>query len=299
MMRANCFNTDVIGCSYAIFRENFLTTFGTTQDDASLQWSFRLADSLTTDLGNLGFLRGQANAADFANEAIAALQSAKWSNNGSITLDRLRTVLEFQYYIMFLTPQERRAASILDFKPDQSLMDFASKLSKKVKDAHKAPTVPVAPVQVGNVASQPSTDLTGTSAPSGQFRRSPPQCTFCGKPGHKFFRCYKRIKQAAKDASQRLSASSEKSSTANASTKPSAQMPVAPTQTRATGASQAILTQCAPPQPSRKWCHVHEYGNHTTDECYTILRLKRNQVAKAGSFKPSGESSRPASTHPT
>ena len=309
MMRANCFNTAVIGCSYAKFRENFLTTFGTSQDNASLQWSFRLADSLTTDLGNLGILKGQAYAADFANEAISALQSANWSENGKISLDRLRTVFEFQYYIMYLAPQERRVASTLDFKPDQSLMEFASKLSKRVRDSPKAPVVPVAPVQGDCTASSPPPPpptppphASKGSHNSGrrQSTRTPTICTFCGKSGHKWSQCFQRKKQAAQDASQRLPCSSASSSALPTNFKSLSQYSSAPSKpTHAAGASHALMMNLAPPQPVPKWCIIHEFGNHTTDECFAILRLKRNQVATAAMHKPSGEASRPTPNHPT
>ena len=88
----------------------------------------------------------QAHAADFANEAIVALQSANLSENGKTSLEMLCTVFEFQYYKIYLAPQERRIASTLDFKPGQSLMDFASILSKKARDSPKALLVPLAPV---------------------------------------------------------------------------------------------------------------------------------------------------------
>lgn len=301
MMRANSFNTDLIGCSYAKFKENFLNTFGTSQDDASLQWSFRLADSLTKNLGNLGILKGQAYAADFANEAISALQSGNWSEDGKISLERLRTVFEFQCYIMYLTPQERRLASTLKFKPDQSLLDFASKLSKRVQEAPKAPTVPVAPVQVNtNTDVSPhSSSITSSTSGSHQVTHTPHTCTFCGKTGHRFIHCYQRKKKEAKTA-KRLASPPVTSTTSVSHAQPSSQYYVAPSRsTRTHGVSNALMSHLAPPRAPPKWCHIHGYSNHITDDCFTILRLKHNQVATAGLHKPSGEASRPASTHPT
>lgn len=63
---------------------------------------------------------------------------------------------------MYLTTQERRVASTIQFKPDQSLMDFASKLSKNVSDAPKAPAVPTAVVKTDTPS--PSIDSAGTSS---------------------------------------------------------------------------------------------------------------------------------------
>ena len=307
MMRANCFNTSVIGCSYTKFKENFLTTFGTTQDNASLQWSFRLADSLTTNLGNLGLLKGQAYAADFANEAISALQAANWTEDGKITLDRLRTVFEFQYYIMYLSPQERRTASTLEFKPDHSLMDFASKLSKRVRDSPKAPLVPVAPVITNCTTAPPPPPPAHAPPPSKvssslgqtQSKRAPVPCTFCGKTGHRQFQCFKRKKQLAQAASQRFPSSPAGTNAPSSTSQPLLHHPVAPSKyAHATGTSHALMMQLAPPQSTPKWCHIHEHCTHSTDECFTIQRLKRNQVATAGLQKPSGEASRPVQINP-
>ena len=292
MMRANCFNTSIIGASYIKFKDNFLRTFGTTQDDSSLQWSFRLADTLTTTLGTLGYLRGQAHAADFANEAIAALQAANWVENGVLTVEKLRTVLEFQYYAMFLTPQERRIASSLDFKPDHSLIDFASKLGKKVRDAHKAPIVPVAPVEVKPKPSMAQTTV-GNATTSARAQSQPTRtlytCSYCGKPNHSYARCYKRRAQAAKATKQPPSSAVNSDSDSLGS-----QPPPAPSSapSRVTPAPRTPVQPSAPPAAS-KWCHVHEFGSHTTDECFTILRIKRNT-----SLQSSGEAPRQAPNHP-
>ena len=182
-------------------------------------------------------------------------------------------------------------------------MDLASKLSKKLRDSPKAPFVPVAPVKVDNAVSSPpspSSGSTGTRPPThSQLTRSSPLCIFCGKRGHKFLQCFQRKKQAAKEASRHLPPSSGSSSAHAATSQPSSHHSVAPSKnTRDSRASHAHTMQLAPPQPVPKYCHIHEYCNHTTEECYTILRLKHNQVATAGLHKPSGEASRQPLTNP-
>ncbi|KAK3878420.1 hypothetical protein Pcinc_017004 [Petrolisthes cinctipes] len=57
---------------------------------------------------------------------------------------------------MHLAPQERRIATTIDFKPGQSLMEFASKLNKKVRVVPKDPTVPFALVKADTKASPPT-----------------------------------------------------------------------------------------------------------------------------------------------
>ena len=149
---------------------------------------------------------------------------------------------------MYLAPQERRIASTLDFKPGQSLMDFASKLSKKARDSPKAPLVPLSPVKVDNaflLPPPPSSGSTGTRPSTrSQSTRSPQHCTFCGKTGHKFLHCFQRKRQAAKEASMHLSPSSGSSSAPAATSQPLSHQSVAPSKhTRVSRASQALTMQ--------------------------------------------------------
>ena len=192
-------------------------------------------------------------------------------------------------------------ASTLDFKPDQSLMDFASKLSKRVQESPKAPTVPVAPVQVTNNTALPSPSrTTPESSARQQSTFSPLTCTYCGKPGHKVFHCFQRKKQAAKDAAKRRASPPAVSKPSTAPSQPSSQHTVVQSHsTRDHGVSPAMMSFLAPPQTVPKYCHIHGCSNHVTDECFAIQRLKRNQVTTVGSHKPSGEASRQASAHPT
>lgn len=296
LMRANAFNTSVNELSYAQFRDNFLLTFGSSQEIEPLLWSFHLADSLTTKLGTLGVLRGMAHAADTANEALTALQSTSWFEDGKLSAQRLRSILEFQYYILYLTPQERRFASTIDFKPGDRLLDFVSKLRRKMREA-PPPSAPVAPVVVSEGSKpspSPATSSSGSQNP--QTSRPPLTCSHCHKNGHTYDYCFLRKKQNAKNASKKSSAPVSASGSSgpknnNQHKAPSSKSP-RPSQTH---------DNLAPSFPAPKWCHIHERGNHSTDECFTIIKLKQRQTVSAVGLapQPSGEAERQSQPHPS
>lgn len=96
------------------------------------------SDSLTTQLGAANHLHGQARATNIANEAIEALNKAAWLEDGALSEPRLLFILEFTYYIQYLTPNEHRIERSRDVKPGDCLFDFASVICKKLREAPKA-----------------------------------------------------------------------------------------------------------------------------------------------------------------
>ncbi len=55
----------------------------------SLLWAFRYAESLTTQLGNVGHMVGQVHATEYAYDAIKFLKSGNWTQNDQMSLDEL------------------------------------------------------------------------------------------------------------------------------------------------------------------------------------------------------------------
>lgn len=270
MMLASHFRPDLLNYDYDKFKQNFVNVFGACQRDDSLQFPFRLAESLTTQLGNVGHLRGQARASEIADDAITALEGT-WADNGAISLDRLRTVFEILFYVQYLTPVERRIASSLTLKPGDSLYDFSTKLSQKVKESPKVPPV----VSAASVSVAPVSAKVPTSSPQQPPQQQPKRysrtCSYCSKEGHTYKFCFQR-KRELRDTKAAATAFS------------------APCSNRA-------VQQSAPPKPALrqpsqsvhplKWCIVHEHGNHATDECFSIMRLKQSQVGQNFPQRPS------------
>ena len=268
MMQASAFNPKLLNYDYTVFRKNFLTTFGSAKHQDSMNWVFHLAESLTTNLGTFSYLRGQARAANVANEALDALRTASWLTNGSLTEERLRCLLEFLCYIQFLSPNERRIASSINFKPGDSLMDFGSQIAKKLREAPKAsPTDTVStPVPVTPVTKQPSAPLL---------------CTFCSRTGHLERSCFRRKRLLPK---------------ASASPDVSGSQPSVSHSHTSTASSRSPVTSSSP----TKWCAVHGTTYHTTEECRAILELrKRHLHASSRLPNQSGEAKRHSQRPPT
>ena len=109
-----------------------------------------------------------------------------------MTEQNFRIIMEFQYYINLLTPEERRVASTLEFKLGDSLLDFASRIANKMK----AQPPPVIAATNDNSASLSQSPV--LPQPASNVPQSPVQhdtlfvCTYCSKPGHGYKRCYLR-----------------------------------------------------------------------------------------------------------
>lgn len=122
-----------------------------------------------------------------------------------MSVKRLRSIHQFQYYVLYSIPQKRRVASTIDLMQGQQLLDFVSKLQRKLC---KTPTfsAPIALLVVSRKSTDPPQPQSGCSSPLGSqhppHSRPPPTCTCCGRSGHSNVRCYQRKKQSAKDASK-------------------------------------------------------------------------------------------------
>ncbi len=267
MMQASAFDPKYIAYNYTVFRQNFLEVFGLVQRHDSLQWIFHFADSLTDKLGSLDYLRAQASAANIAREAMESLTKASWLENGTLSESKLHSLIELICYIQYLSPAERRLASTIKFTPGDSLLNFGSRLGKKLKDSPKpSPTssdisqpTPVAPVQHA-------------------LNTAPVICSYCSKKGHKATQCYRRKRDAAK-------------------------APLPSTNSQNTHTSQHLNTSTPPNRsktaPTRKWCHVHELCGHSTDECLAIQKLRGQPASPSQSGNQSGEAKRLSQNHPS
>ncbi len=134
MMSAHCFKPCMLQDDYAEFRSNFLRAFEASHTHDSFLWAFRYAESLTAQFGNVGHMVGKVHATEYAHDASEFLKSGNWIQNGQISLDKLQVFLEFTSYVNYLTPRERRVASIIEIKPIDSLFDFAMKISNKLQE---------------------------------------------------------------------------------------------------------------------------------------------------------------------
>ena len=267
MMSASAFSIQNLDGNYEQFRTNFLQAFGTTATN-DFQWTYRYVDSLQTNLGNLGHMRAQARSAELATDAITALNNSSWIQNGSVSEKSLRDILEFQYYISFLTPSERRIASGLEFKPGDNLLNFSSQIRKKLKQLPQQTYV--API----IKPLENRDLSVS-----QKSRDPIECFYCHKLGHSISQCRRRKRSQQNSLSRGSSPTfSEKShqSTSSSNSNTSYKHKNRYSPSRSYQNKSNIYKHSSNSQPT---CIIHGIG-HFSKNCRKLQQYLNNQTQK-------------------
>ena len=299
MMFAHAFDVKALNYNYSQFRLNFLEAFDNTHTQGSYQWIYNMCDALTKDMGNLGRMRGQSRAAQLATEAVNSLRASSCIQNDHISVEHFRSLLEFQHFVMFLTPQERRVASSLDFKPGDSLLNFASKINRKLKVMPPSFQAVASVVTDSSATPIPvaSTSASSTSARSGITNA----CSFCNKVGHSVERCFRRRRHSGNSSPSSSSHSSRYDSSealpsqsqAPASTQRSRfyRVPSRSPARTMTGQSYRARSSSRSRQDSPHMnlqrppfnCLIHGPSGHPTEECRAIQRMQRQFTVTAAS----------------
>ena len=242
-------------------------------------------------------MRGQSRAAKLATEALTALRASSCIQNEQISTEHLRSLLEFQYFVMFLTPQERRVASSLDYKPGDSLLHIASQINRKLK---------VLPPSLQGVASvlkdssTPSVSVTTSDSLTSTRSSITNACSYCHKSGHTWERCFKRQRNARKSSPTSSSSHSSRydltealpSHTQGQASSQRSRFTRAPSRSPArsmsglsyrspstsrSGLSQPNLNLERPPFT----CLIHGPSGHPSEECRVIQRFQRQHTVTA------------------
>ena len=124
LMTATAFNPTVLNYDYDKFKVNFLQIFGVPQPKDNFQWVFDGVETMLNHFGNSDFRRTQARSAQLANQAVSSLKASSWCQNGTLDEESFRLIMEFQYYIQLLSPEECHIASTLQYKKGESLGFF-------------------------------------------------------------------------------------------------------------------------------------------------------------------------------
>lgn len=297
LMSATAFDPKALNYDYTQFRSNFLKAFGPPQVKDSFQWVHQGAEAFTTQFSQLSYLRAQSRSAQLASIAVDSLKASSWIQNGVVTEEHFRTIIEFMYYINFLNPQERRIASTLEYKQSDSLLDFATKIGTKLRDAPPSPYV--ASSSKPDALKQPASFLPHNQT---QLRQSSSNiCSYCNKIGHRVQRCF--LRQRHERAAAR-SSSSQRPSTLDSTAQQSVSPNTGPSQDAQTHSSRSsshpksttIRTRSSSRprsssqlslEPPPKNCLIHGPCNHDSEECYKIKKLQREHTRTPSSSSQS------------
>ena len=243
------------------------------QQPDSFQWIFDGAESLTSNFSALNCLRALPRSAELASAAVDSLKASNWITNGTMTEQRFHDIIEFLYYINFLNPSERRIASTLTYTQNDNLLNFSSKIASKLKEhpaqvqQYVASTSATSPLNSANQTSQPNVQV-----PDKQHVVY--SCTYYHKQGHTIKRCFLRQRHERSNATR--SPSTQRSSRFESShdfRQVTRSLPSRPRSSSRQGRTASRLPLERPP----KSCLIHGPGNHSSEECFKIQRLQRQQ----------------------
>ncbi|XP_076061219.1 uncharacterized protein LOC143037001 [Oratosquilla oratoria] len=281
MLSASCLNPIELNHDYNKFKTNFLQLYGDTGREEGFQWCFKLAEQLTVSHGTLNFMRSQAKSSTFVTEAIASLKQLQWIENDNISVARFQLVLEYLLFMLFLTPHERRIASSLDYTKDETLLHYATRLSKKLKEMPRLATLAQVvhnqqSSEVHSLPSPPSSNMFSTHSQSiSSSEDSIMSCAYCHKQGHTYNRCFLR---------KRHERQSTKFSPLDSHRPSPPQMQHNSRKPRNSYTPLSHLPQDLSqmsPQHLPKDCLVHGSCGHTSEQCFRIKKLRADTVASA------------------
>ena len=118
-------------------------------------------------------------------------------------------------------------------------------------------------------------------------------CTHCQRVGHTANKCYIRLKEQRKARKQKLSVSGE-TSMSRQNEMGSMRRP------GKTGNAPASYTSSSSPRGATggtRYCVLHDSTTHSTEDCYTIAKMKRDRSRGCGGA-PSEEAERPVKQKP-
>ncbi len=105
---------------YELFRANFLSTFGLGRDDNLVRVVCALVDPITSSLDTKNLFSAQVMGTKLAERDLRALKSGRWVKDGQISELHLLKYIEFRFYVLALSPAERKVALSLTYGPDET-----------------------------------------------------------------------------------------------------------------------------------------------------------------------------------
>ena len=308
MMQASAFTKPIKNKNYAAFRSNFLQIFGENVKHSLVKGVHLAVERLLAGAGAQDMFEAQVDANRVSEDLIKYLKDNQWTTGNTMTLQNVGQFLEFFSYMMLLKGKTRKGSLALKYAPGNELYEFAVNLKVKMEEKQGeanfvASTVTASSVTSGVAAlnlEQSYDSDTGTNKPV-------VVCSYCNAPGHTEKRCFalKREKRKSQTKARGGSSSTstpsqqhnprEKRQPQNGSNKRPTQRNFKDVvQQQATGRSRGA-------EGGNSYCSLHDTNSHSTDECYTVARIRKEMIEqrnrKAGGMS-SGEATRPRKHDP-
>ncbi|XP_050711731.1 uncharacterized protein LOC126995877 [Eriocheir sinensis] len=255
---------------YAQFRSHFLESFGEDVRHSLVKGVNVAVTKLISAVESKELLAGQVDAYRLSTDMGVYLKAGGWTEGENMSLSNVLKFFEFFVYMAVIKGQFRKGSLSLAYGPTDKLHDFMLKIKTKMEEKDGAPVPAVASVdqKAANVSASSSVVAATTEKPKRH-------CSYCQRDGHTVDYCLKR---------QRDRKATREKGGSPMSGKSASQKTPAASKSRAAG------------YHTGKFCFVHGAGRHTTEECFSVLQLKKE---RAGKFvKGSGEAERPPKTDP-
>lgn len=276
LMSASAFSPRHLGDSYSAFRANFLEAFN-SPTTTSMNWVHKLRSLLSVQFASLDRLRAMSASTEIADAAVEGLYN-DWFVNGQMSLRIFRNLMEFMTYSLLLQPNEHRCAAATEFRADDSLLSFSTRIGRKCS---QSPILPVhSPVQTPVVSSVPPASSTSPPPPSTPSTKSI-KCDYCGRLGHSVRYCYQRKKHSR--ASKTPSTEDPLPPFSSSERRKSSPRPSSPSPRRRSNTVSFTSDPSNYPTPS-PWCILHEVPSHATEDCRALRALKAKSTSDKRDF---------------
>lgn len=301
-MQASAFSVPTDKDDYKDFREKFLDSFGGSVKHTLVKGLNQVVDSLLRVAASKTHFGGQVDANRVSTDCRRLLKQHGWTEAGgkTMTLDNVGKFLEFFAFLIVLKTKERRQGLSLNYLPTEVLHDFVQRLKTQMEEKEEeawSTAGRVASIQPENTEEMgnPSYAAVATTG------KSPVTCTYCQRVGHTVVRCFARIKDQKKTKRGSKGATRAQQDTTQAGiSSQSGNFQMKPP-TFAGKSTTPVNRSTSPRGATRKqYCVVHGNTNHSSEECFSILRLKEGlpQRGSGRSDRPSGEVPRATQHHP-
>ena len=307
LMRVSAITQPTKAQDYNTFRHQFLQIFGENVKHSLVKGVHLAAERIIAKVDSQSADRAMVDANLISEDMVMFLRDNKWLQAGHMSEENLLQFLEFFIYMLELKGKIRKGSQELTYGPNDKLYEFVAKIKAK-KDATLGETALISPVvEATKVTSGiAALNLASTHSTNSTTPKQTVACSYCKKPGHHEGRCFAKRRDTKAQQPGGASSTPTPAPSHPPSYRDRRQSP-ADCNKRPPQRSYAKVTRPQSPrsrgaQGGNPYCLLHETNNHSTENCFTMAKLRKDmweQGHRRVHGSPSGEAVRPKKHDPT
>ena len=303
MMRVSAITRSIERKVYSDFRDHFLRVFGQNYKHNMVKGVTLAVQRILEGVNSQSPDKAQVGANIVSTDLEKYLKDNNWGDARGMEWDKILLFLEFFAYMLLLNGKARDGAVSLSFKPTDELLEFVTKLKDKIEATRAESASIAAAVGVSQVTSGISALSLEPTSSADPGVKSVAVCSFCNKPGHSEVKCF-ALRRERREKRKKQTQGEASGNHPSASTHPK---PDRDRRQPSVGANKWSTQQYnpIPGGAGNVYCHLHQNNSHSTADCYTIAKLRKDwrdppaQGNRRGGGTPSGEGARPKRYDPT